>query len=227
MSALYLTGIAQARLAEVNQRLAGRMGEIGDRTGVDFSGLFVQAAAQTVAEVQTETAADSADLRLSTIGALATDTGGAGQTDIAALIDSVSAAYGVSPTLISAVIQAESNFDANAVSSAGAMGLMQLMPATAKGLGVTDPFNPQQNVDGGVRFLLSQIISFDGDVQMALAAYNCGPTGVTARGIEDLNDPLQRALLPQETQQYLKNIENILAAIGQETLLTTNFYETI
>ena len=83
--------------------------------------------------------------------------------------------YDLPPGLIKAVIRAESNFQVEAVSRAGARGLMQLMPATASELGVTKPFDIEQNVDGGARYLRKMLDSFGGDVKLALAAYNAGP----------------------------------------------------
>ena len=93
------------------------------------------------------------------------------------LIASASAAYGLEPALVKAVIAAESNFDARAVSRRGAQGLMQLMPHTARGLGVGDPLSPTDNVLGGTRYL-RQMIDRYGDLSRALAAYNAGPTAV-------------------------------------------------
>ena len=83
--------------------------------------------------------------------------------------------YNLSPGLIKGVIRAESNFQVDALSRAGAQGLMQLMPATAKELGVTKPFDIDQNIDGGSRYLRKMLDSFGGDVKLALAAYNAGP----------------------------------------------------
>jgi len=83
--------------------------------------------------------------------------------------------YNLPPGLIKGVIRAESNFQVDAVSRAGAQGLMQLMPATAKELGVTKPFDIDQNIDGGSRYLRKMLDSFGGDVKLALAAYNAGP----------------------------------------------------
>lgn len=82
--------------------------------------------------------------------------------------------YQVDPALVSAIIMAESEYNPRAVSRRGARGLMQLMPATAEELGVEDIFNPQQNIDGGVRYFKQLVNRFDGDIILALAAYNAG-----------------------------------------------------
>lgn len=90
-------------------------------------------------------------------------------------IQDAAAQYQLSPKLIKGVIKAESNYDANAVSPAGAKGLMQLMPGTAKDMGVTNPFDIKQNIDGGVRYLKKMMEMFGGNVKQALSAYNAGP----------------------------------------------------
>jgi hypothetical protein len=105
--------------------------------------------------------------------------------------------YDLSPELIKGVIRAESNFQVDAVSRAGAQGLMQLMPATAKELGVTKPFDIDQNIDGGSRYLRKMLDSFGGDVKLALAAYNAGPGTVRKYGG---NVPYQ------ETIQYINRV---------------------
>jgi len=113
------------------------------------------------------------------------------------LIKASAAKYGVSPTLVKAVIQAESGYNPNAVSRAGASGLMQLMPETAKSLNVSNSFDPKQNVDGGVRYLKFLLDTFKGDVSLALAAYNAGLSKVARYG----------GIPPyQETQTYVNRV---------------------
>lgn len=90
--------------------------------------------------------------------------------------------YNVSESLLKAIAKAESNFNAKDVSSAGAMGVMQLMPETAKSLGVKDPFDPEQNIMGGAKCISQKLKEFNGDVRLALAAYNAGSGAVKRNG---------------------------------------------
>ena len=106
--------------------------------------------------------------------------------------------YDLPTDLIRGVIKAESNFQVNAVSSAGAQGLMQLMPGTAKELGVDNPFDIEQNIDGGACYLRKMLDSFDGDIKVALAAYNAGPGAVEKYGG---NVPPY-----QETERYIDRV---------------------
>ncbi len=118
------------------------------------------------------------------------------------IINRASQKYGVDVGLIKAVIKAESNFNPQAVSHAGARGLMQLMPATARSLGVDNSFDPEQNVMAGTRFLKDMLHRYDGNVDSALAAYNWGPGNVDRRPDS----------LPRETRDYLARVKSLYAS---------------
>jgi soluble lytic murein transglycosylase-like protein len=122
------------------------------------------------------------------------------QQEIDAAIDAAATRHNVDPSLVRAVIKVESNFNPNAVSRKGAMGLMQLMPQTARQLNVVNPFDPEQNVDAGVRHLKKLMESYGGDVNLTLAAYNAG-AGAVARS----------AGIPHfgETRNYVKRITKL------------------
>ncbi|MGL4654511.1 MAG: lytic transglycosylase domain-containing protein [Sarcina sp.] len=122
---------------------------------------------------------------------------------INAAIDTASQKYGVDKQLIRAVIKAESNFNASVVSHAGAQGVMQIMPANFKMLGITDGHNIEQNINGGVKLLKQYLDKFDGNVSMALMAYNGGPGTMQRRGVKSPSDLYK---MPKETQNYVPKV---------------------
>lgn len=127
-----------------------------------------------------------------------------GNTSIDQAVDNASKKYGVDKNLILAVIKQESGFNPKSTSGVGAMGLMQLMPGTAKELGVSNAYDINQNVDGGTKYLKSLLNTF-GDYKLAAAAYNAGPGAVKSSG-ENISK------LPSETRNYVSKVSQYYAA---------------
>lgn len=127
---------------------------------------------------------------------------------MASMIRQAATRHGLDPLLFESLVAAESGFDPSVVSSAGAQGLAQLMPATAKMLGVSNPFDPAQNLDGGARYLAQMMRQFNGDARLALAAYNAGPGAVSRHG----------GVPPfQETRNYIDRILNRVRDLSGRT----------
>ena len=133
---------------------------------------------------------------LGSFGTVLKDRLGAISEDMDAIFEEAAAKFGISSRLIKAVAKTESNFNSEAVSHAGAMGVMQLMPGTARTLGVSDPYDARQNIMGGAKYLKANLDKF-GDVSLALAAYNAGPGSVEKYG----------GIPPySETQNYVRKV---------------------
>ncbi|NFA61508.1 lytic transglycosylase domain-containing protein [Clostridium sporogenes] len=126
-----------------------------------------------------------------------------GNLTIDSAVEKASKKYGIDKGLLMAVIKQESNFNPNCISNAGAQGLMQLMPGTAREVGVTNLFDIEQNIDGGAKYL-KKMLDIHGNVkELALAAYNAGPGTLQWRGVKNVCDINK---LPSETRNYVKNI---------------------
>jgi soluble lytic murein transglycosylase-like protein len=128
------------------------------------------------------------------------------------LITEHARAHGLDPDLVRAVIQVESAFNPRAVSPKGAMGLMQLMPATASEFGVEDPFDPEENIRAGVAYLRRLLDRYENRVELALAAYNAGPGAVDKYG--------ERIPPYRETQNYVRKIKSVTAiSVGPKRVI--------
>lgn len=118
-------------------------------------------------------------------------------------VETASKKYGVDKNLILAIIKQESDFNPSVVSSAGAKGLMQLMPENVLEAGISNPYDVNQNIDGGTKQLKGYLKQYNGNVEMALMAYNAGPGTVKRRGVLGINDLYK---LPKETQHYVPKV---------------------
>jgi soluble lytic murein transglycosylase-like protein len=120
--------------------------------------------------------------------------------DLDSMIEEAAGRHQIDPDLVRAIIRVESNFNPSAISPAGARGLMQLIPATARRFGVANPFDPRANLDGGIRYLKYLLGMYGGNLQLALAGYNAGEDAVArSRGVPDI----------RETQNYIRKVAEL------------------
>jgi soluble lytic murein transglycosylase-like protein len=182
-----------------------------------------RAAPTAFADALSSATAPSATASTASVGSPAPSTAGAtaGATGLSELpasvpygaeITAAAKRNGLDPALLAGLVKQESGFNANARSGAGAQGLTQLMPSTASGLGVHNPLDPAQSLEGGAKYLAQQLKAFDGDVARALAAYNAGPGAVQRFG----------GVPPYaETQNYVRAVQSNAAAFRGGSSSTT------
>jgi soluble lytic murein transglycosylase-like protein len=187
--------------AEISAYMEGSLGSstsgIGDISGGSVAQPMTSNFSMPSASTESSSLQDTAHANpvIQSAASVYTETGG--QAAIEPIIKQLASEYGLPPTLVTSLVQQESGFSPNATSSAGAMGLMQLMPATAASLGVTNPYDPVSNLRGGMQYLSGLLKRFNGSVPLALAAYNAGPGAVELYG----------GIPPYpETQSYVRSI---------------------
>ena len=162
----------QSRVAEIQGLIATANGQQAVQPAPQSQGVSF--------DQQLQSATGQLGVAASPAGAAQLSGGGSSQFD--SQIQAAAQKYGIDPALLKGLIKQESDFNPNAGSSAGAQGLCQLMPGTARSLGCTNPLDPAQSIDAGAKYLRQQLDAFGGDVRKALAAYNAGPGAVQRYG---------------------------------------------
>ena len=180
--------VAFERIEQIQSMIAS-LAPVGAQPATQAASTSPSAFASSLQAATTTATAPAATTGAATAGA---------STPYDAEITAAAQRNGLDPALLKALVRQESNFNPGATSPAGAMGLTQLMPATAAGLGVTNPSDPAQNLEGGAKYLKQQLDRFGGDVAKALAAYNAGPGAVQKYG----------GVPPYaETQNYVQRVQ--------------------
>lgn len=215
--------LMQQKIADIQSRLPVKMNIGSSSNETDFATALNEATASNAALLEAALNSDNSTAPVIDLGLITGNSSPStkyplvsgsyesvytrlSQTQIQELMPRIDAAieasakqYGLNPKLVRAVIKEESGFQPFALSTSGAMGLMQLMPGTAQGLGVTDTYNIEQNIFGGSKYLSYQLKEFDGNTELALAAYNAGPNAVKKYdGIPPYD----------QTQKYVKKVLN-------------------
>jgi soluble lytic murein transglycosylase-like protein len=189
-----------ARVAELQSMLG--LTPVAATGGTAAPTAFADALSTATSDAGT-TASPAAPISLASAGAAPGVSELPASVPYGAEITAAAKRHGIDPALLAGLIKQESGFDANARSGAGAQGLTQLMPGTAAGLGVSNPLDPAQSIEGGAKYLAQQLDAFGGDVARALAAYNAGPGAVKRFG----------GVPPYaETQNYVRVVQANAAA---------------
>ena len=190
---------ALQRAVAINQRINNIENQLNPKTEETFNNpTFVDALKKSVNEKNVFRLQNTSfDIPQTTKTSFSSPVPAYTREQLGNIVSNISAKYNVDEKLVTAVIRQESGFNPKAKSKAGAMGLMQLMPATARGLGVKDPYNPVQNIEGGVKYLSNLLKKYNGNIVLALAAYNAGSGAV---------DKYSGVPPYKETQSYVKSI---------------------
>jgi len=192
--------VDQVYISKINQ-VQGVLASAASRAG--FASLsFAQVLGEAETKTQNTLAGGSGNTSVNNKAVVASGINTASDTQYDSIIQEAAQKNGLDANLIKAVVKVESSFHKDAVSRCGAIGLMQLMPGTAKELKVSDPYDPVQNINGGAAYLKKQLNRF-GDVRLALAAYNTGPGRIASLHITNPDDPGEYSKISQGVRNYV------------------------